>query len=213
MDVQERILTRASELFGKYGVKSVSMDDLAGELGISKKTIYQYFSNKAELVQAFTQAFFNHEVLIANQLNESAENAVQALIMAIRQMQSIFKEISPRLIYEIQKYYPQSWALFESFKQNILYPLVYQNLEEGITQGYYRKDIHMEIVARMRVNQMELAIRQELYPYKSFDPAEVQLELFRMYMHGIVTEKGRQHLHKYLASHPEDEELLHINNQ
>jgi len=213
MDVQERILTRASELFGKYGVKSVSMADLAGELGISKKTIYQYYSNKAELVLAFSQAFFTHEALVANELNQKAENAVHSLILAIRQMQVTFKDISPKLIYEIRKYYPEAWGLFESFKQNIMQPLVYQNLEEGIEQGYYRKDIHKEIVARMRINQMELGLRQELYPYKTFEPEEVQLELFRMYMYGIVTEKGRQHLYKYLASHPEDEELIHIKNQ
>ncbi|MEL6590767.1 MAG: TetR/AcrR family transcriptional regulator [Bacteroidota bacterium] len=213
MNVEQRILTRASALFGKYGVKSVSMDDIAGELGISKKTIYQYYANKAELVHAFSQAFFNHESLVASELNQQAENAVHALILAIHQMQDTFKDISPQLIYQIQKYYPESWGLFEHFKQSIMLPLVKQNLEEGINQGYYRRDIHIDIVARMRVSQMELGLRQELYPYKSYDPREVQLELFRMYMYGIVTEKGRQQLFKYLESHPEDEAFLHIKSQ
>lgn len=181
-----------------YGVKNVSMDDIAGELGISKKTIYLYFLRKADMVLEVTKAHFETEKRIANLLLQSSENAVHELVLSLRQFHQTFQDISPRLIYEIQKYYPRAWQQFDDFKSNFILPVVRNNLLKGIEEGYYRPEIKVEIVALMRVTQMEIGFNQTYFPYQQFNQRDVQIEMFRMYLYGIVTDKGRILLETYL---------------
>ncbi len=202
MEVRERILKKASDLYMHYGVKNVSMDDIAGELGISKKTIYLYFLRKADMVLEVSKAHFEAEKKIANLLLQSSENAVHELVLSLRQFHQTFQDISPRLIYEIQKYYPRAWQQFDDFKSNFILPVVRNNLLKGIAEGYYRPEIKVEIVALMRVTQMETGFNQTYFPYQQFNQRDVQIEMFHMYMHGLVTDKGQALLETYLEQTP-----------
>ena len=127
MDVKDRILLKAHGLYMRYGVKSVSMDDIANELGISKKTIYQYYERKADMVMEVSRFHFEAEKEISNQVIQQSENPVHELILSLRQFQQTFRNISHRIIYEVQKYYPQAWGLFEDFKLNYVLPIVEKN--------------------------------------------------------------------------------------
>jgi AcrR family transcriptional regulator len=209
MDVKDRILLKAHALYMRYGVKSISMDDIANELGISKKTIYQYYERKADMVMEVSRFHFKAEKEISSQVMQQSENPVHELILSLRQFQQTFRNISTKIIYEIQKYYPEAWVLFEDFKQNYVLPIVEANLRQGIDQGFYRKDIDISIVAQLRVTQMEIGFRQEFFPTEQFNPRDVQIEMFRLYMYGLVTDEGRKLLDHYIQQAPEQSPIVH----
>ena len=198
--IEYRILNHAQQVFMKYGVRNITMDDLARELGISKKTIYQYYSNKADLVFEVARAHFRQEEAQCAIVSDSAVDALDEMVKVAMWSFETFRSMSPNLIYEVQKYYPKAWALFQEFRDHFVLREVRKNLKRGIAEGLYRENLHVEIIARMRISQIDMSVRQEYFPANEFPQLEVQLQMFDMFMRGIVTEKGRKLLSTYLAS-------------
>ena len=196
--MKERILSHAGQAFFRYGVKSISMDDIAGQLGISKKTIYQYFANKAELVNAVCEDFFEKDKVKSLDLIAQSENAIHELVLFLRQIYISLQSISPNAILEIRKYYPNAWHCFEDYTTGFVVDSVRDNLQRGIQEGYYRDNLQVEIVTRLRVAQVELAFRQDIFPISEFDPVQVHTEIMHMYFYGISTAKGKAQLEAYL---------------
>lgn len=174
------------------------MDNIAGDLGISKKTIYQYFDNKAHIIVEVMAAYVNEEKKQMEIVARNSENAVDEMAKIVRGSIKSFKGISPSLIYDIQKYYPKAWEVFEDYKSNFILQEVFKNLVQGIEEGVYRASINPEIISRLRVAQIDMSLRKEYFPLGKFDFTEVQIQMLEMYLHGIVTDKGRQLLTQYL---------------
>ena len=204
METKERILTHAYQLFMKYGVRSVTLDDIARDLGMSKKTIYQYFENKEDIVCESVRGHMCMEIEAGNRIAEVSENALDELARFIHYAIQSLKTVSPQLIYETQKYYPRAWQVFHDHKNNYLLGKVRENLQRGIREGLYRDDIHVEIVARMRVAQIGMSLDPEIFPIDQFDVVEVQLQMIELYMFGVITKKGRN----YLAEHRYHREVI-----
>ena len=199
MDITQRIVEQAHTLFLRQGVKSVTLDDIARNLGIAKKTIYQKVGNKAEIVHRVCKRHFEMEESFCWEVCEQAQNAIEELVAIITHSIQMFQTISPMLIYELQKYYPTSWQLFEDHKNKFLLKTIKDNLVRGQTEGYYRSTIDIEIVSRMRMGQIGLGFDSSLFPPRKFNYGRVQLQMMEMYMFGLVTEKGRQKLIEYLT--------------
>ncbi len=204
METRDRILTEAESLFKRRGVRSVTMDDIAKELGMSKKTVYQYFSNKADIVHGVTSSHFHQEKCITNGIMEKAGNAVEEFLMILQAFTKSMQEIPTTMVYEIQKYYPKAWCLFDEFKQDYVMDAVRTNLVTGVKQGLYRKDMNIEIVTKLRVEQLDMVFNPETFSPREYDLYEVQAEQFRLFLHGIVTIKGKKLIYKYL-NQSEDE--------
>ncbi|MEO0473050.1 MAG: TetR/AcrR family transcriptional regulator, partial [Bacteroidota bacterium] len=185
-----------------YGVKSISMDDIASQLGISKKTIYQYYSNKAELVNAVSESFFKADKEKSREIIRRSENAVHELVLFLKQAQVSLQSISNNAILEIRKYYPNAWTCFEDYTKGFVIDCVRDNLQRGVKEGYYRPNLQIEIVTRLRVAQFETALRQDIFPIPEFDPLQVQTEIMDLYFHGITTPKGKALLDEYLQQEP-----------
>ena len=198
MEIRDRILVRSNELFMKRGAKSISMDDIARDLGISKKTIYQYFSNKEELVIEVSKSHFAQEIEICEEIARNSDNAVEELMKVMQMSLKSFKELNPSLIFDIQKYYPKAWEHFESYKNGYVFEKLRDNIEQGIEQGFYRKDINVDIVARMRIAQIDSSLNPTYFPLDKFDFSEIQIQLMEIYILGIATDKGRELYQKYL---------------
>lgn len=207
MNTKDRILAHADQLFMKYGVRSVTLDDIAKDLGISKKTIYQYFENKQDIICEVARAYMCREVEEGDRIIEEAENAVDELARFIHYVIQSMKLISPQMIYETQKYYPQAWKIFEEHKTDYILGTVRENLERGIKEGMYRDDIHVEIVSRMRVAQIAMSIDTSIFPIDEFDLLEVQLQMIELYLFGVMSKKGR----KYLLKHKYQHEIIKSN--
>lgn len=195
-----RILDQARILLFKLGVRNVTMDDIARELGMSKKTIYQFYQNKAEIVYEVAKTHFCAEEAHSEAISREAENAIDEEFRQLRWAREVLQTIAPNLAAEIRKYYPKAWGIIEGFQNDYLKQKVTENLTRGIAEGLYRPEIDLEVVAQLRLAQMEWFL--SLYPVhpreETFSPMRIQLQLFDLYMHGIVSDVGRPILDAYL---------------
>ena len=210
MGAKHRILQHARKLFLKYGVKSITLDEIAKDLGISKKTIYQYFTNKAAIIYEVTEAYFEEERQEVEHIETLAENAIDELIKIFVWTSKTFENMSPRLVYEIAKYYPKSFEIQHKYMSSFVFQKLKENVERGINEGLYRKELDPDLVARIRISQFDFPIKQEFFPMNMFDIWEVQIEMFILYMHGIVTENGKKFLEEHLPEIPRKPVRLNV---
>ena len=204
MELPTRILVHAEALFKLRGIRSVTMDDLAKDLRISKKTLYQYFANKADLVLGVSKAHFERERNTTEALISKALDPIHGILLVLECSSKSLKEIPTHMVYDIQKLYPKSWQMFHDFKEGYLLEVVRKNLEEGVAQGLYRKDMDIELVALIRLVQIESSMNEHYFPASRFEFVKVQMEQFSLFLHGIVTLKGKKLIYNYL-NQPEDE--------
>ncbi len=204
METRTRILKEAESLFKHRGVRSVTMDEIARELGMSKKTLYQYFSNKADIVHGVTLEHFQNEKCMAAEIMDKSSNPLEEFLMILQAFTSTMHEIPTNMVYEIQKYYPKAWNLFHEFKSGYITDSIRRNLEKGVEDGLYRKDMDVALVTKLRVEQLDMVFNPVIFPPKDYDVIRLQEELFKLFLHGIVTLKGKKLIYKYL-NQPEDD--------
>ena len=193
----ERILHGGEELFLKAGIKSVTMDDIAKHLGMSKKTIYQFFQDKNELVTALVKKKLKEdEEEMVEYISRSA-NVIEEMIAMTKCSEEMFSRINPIVIHDMQKYHPEAWAEFQRFKSEVLISTLEELLTKGIKQGYIRSEIDVRIVARMRVNTVELGFNTTIFPVAEFNTWKVQTQFLDHFNYGICTLKGYKLLNQY----------------
>jgi AcrR family transcriptional regulator len=196
---ESRILDQAKTLIFKLGVRSVTMDDIARELGMSKKTIYQFYQNKAEIVYEVARAHFRTEKAQSEAISREAANAIDEEFRILMWSLHVFQTMAPNLVEEIRKYYPQTWQIFEQFQNEYIMRKVRDNLDRGIAEGLYRAEIDREVIAQLRLAQVEWFLGLHRPGADQFSPIRVQIQLFDLYMNGICTEKGQGLLREYLT--------------
>ncbi len=173
------------------------MDDIAHHLGMSKKTLYQHFKDKDEIVNFLLAAILENNEGQFKKFKVDSKDAVQEIIFIMKHISEMFSRINPNLFYDMQKYYPEAWKTFQAFKQRSMIKMIETNLRQGIAQGYFRKDINVMILAKMRIEQVEIAMNPMIFPQDKFNIAEVQLCMIDHFLHGITTIKGHKLLNKY----------------
>jgi AcrR family transcriptional regulator len=199
----ERILEGGGELFLQAGIKSVTMDDIAKHLGMSKKTIYQFFKDKNELVSALVkQRLQVDEEEMTGMLNKSG-NVIEGMINMMKCSEEIFARANPIVIHDLQKYHPEAWKQFQDFKAGVIVRTMEELLNKGIKQGYIRPDIDVKVLARMRVMQVEMGFNTSIFPGPEFNLWKVQKELMDHFNYGICTMKGYKLLNEYKNIHEE----------
>ncbi|MCE9539893.1 MAG: TetR/AcrR family transcriptional regulator [Bacteroidetes bacterium] len=197
METKDRILIGAEELFFKYGIKSITMDDIAKHLGISKKTIYQFYSDKNEIVEKLmVQRMQTNECEFKQIANESA-NVIEEVFAMMKHMGVMFSQMNPNLFYDLQKYHPRSWKLFKQFKEECIERMVEDSVKRGIEQGLVREDINTKIIARLRMEEVEMGFNAQAFPPDKFKIVDVQLALLDHFLHGICTIKGHKLINKH----------------
>ena len=202
MEIKERIIAKAREQFFRYGVKSVTMDDIARELGISKKTIYQHFEDKDAIVHQLMMAEMANDKCEWDELDGSSNNVIEKIVKSMDIIRQAVAEINPSTFFDIKKYHPKTWELFQEHKQKFIMESVRKELLQGIEQGFFRDDIKVEILVRMRLEQIEIAFDPHLFPPNKFSLIEVELTMLDHYIRGILTPKGlevyREFMHNAL---------------
>ncbi len=196
----QEILNGASELFMRYGVKSITMDEIARHLSMSKKTIYQHFVDKDELVNTFAKESMHKQQCQILILEKSCSNIIEGIMKLSEFVRSTVCGINPGLLFDLKKYFPKAWKVFQEHKKKFLKEHIIRILNTGIEQGYFRKDINLEIMARMRIEQIELAFNPEVFPESEFNIKEVHLQLFQHFMLGICTRDGYEEFNKVLKN-------------
>lgn len=197
MEPKDRILKGAEELFFKYGVKSITMDDIAKHLGISKKTIYQFYADKNEIIETLMRQHIENNECECRAIMKETANVVEEFLAMIKHISAMFSKMNPALFYDLQKYHPKAWKLISEFKGNFIERNVEESLMRGIKEGLVRKDINIKIITRVRVEEIELAFNPQAFPPDKFKLVDVQLALLEHFLYGICTLKGYKLINKY----------------
>ena len=189
-EIREKIVHGAFDLFNKYGIRSVTMDDIARHLGMSKKTIYQSFSEKDEIVLAVTKL---HQCMWedrANHFAETSENAIQELLKFSLVMRDQLKQLNPGLMFDLFKYHREAWQEWTTYKSKVIKQKIIDTMKRGVGEGYFRAGLNIDILATFRVEQVEMAFNDSIFPRDKFRFDEVQLQLFEHFIYGCLTHKG-----------------------
>lgn len=192
-----RIKEKARDLFMKFGLRSVSMDDIASSMGMSKKTIYQYYADKDELIEAVISEELHHNQTTCELDSKSSLNAVHEIFLAIEMIVELFSTMNPSLIYDMQKYHPKAFLKFQLHKNEYLYNTIRNNIERGILEGLYRQDINLDIMARFRVECIMLAFNPDFHTKLKYNLAEIEEEFIIHFLFGLASPKGYKLIQKY----------------
>jgi len=187
---KDRIREQARNLFFKYGIRSVSMDDLSAGLGISKKTIYQWFKDKDELVQAIIDQENQGMQADCDQCLDDSADAIEEILLTLDRMIQHLKNMNPTVVYDLQKFHFQSFQSFSENKNKYLLTVITKNLERGIAEGLYRDGLNIAILSRYRLEAMMIAFNQEVFPAPEYNLIEVTMTLIENFLYGVVTPKG-----------------------
>ena len=174
------------------------MDEIALQMGVSKKTIYQSFSDKNELVDEVVADLLtsNKNCCIAS-INQS-ENAIHEVLLMMEAMKDMMTSISPSFVFDIQRGHPSSFKKFDDFKSSFIFEILKANIERGKREELYRQEVNTEVISKFRLNTMMLIYNEEVFPRNQYTISELQNEMIIYYLYGLVTLKGFELITKYL---------------
>ncbi|MDX2003000.1 MAG: TetR/AcrR family transcriptional regulator [Chitinophagales bacterium] len=196
MDQLGKILLKAEELFFLNGLKNTSMDDLAKAMGMSKKTLYQFFDNKDDLVYKTMEHHMALEKEAINKIVSESSNAIEELFSIAKHVTGHLKAFNPMVIYDMQKYYPQAWALFHNYRDTFIYNLILDNINKGIGQGLYRQDFQPDIIAKIYCAKSDCIVDPVLFPFTQYNIIALYNEYFRYHIRGIASQEGIKYIEK-----------------
>lgn len=196
-DIKDRILRGAEELFMKYGVRSVSMDDIARHLSVSKKTLYHYFADKDEIVTMVLVFYMERDVKQYQGFHDTSKNAIEELVKISACMKRDLQKINPSLLFDLQKYHAKAWSVWLGHKHVHIKDNIIRNLKQGIDEGFFRPDLNVEVLATMRLETIQFTFDDRIFPADKFSLSEVNMQIFEHFVYGILTDKGRKVYEKY----------------
>tara|TARA_R110002012_G_scaffold291564_1_gene486121 strand:+ start:142691 stop:143305 length:615 start_codon:yes stop_codon:yes gene_type:complete len=198
--MKEKILKSAADMFITYGFKSVTMDDIANEIGVSKKTIYQHFDNKTKLVEATTMHLFeiiSHGIDCICALDK---NPIEELYDIKSFVMQHLKDEKSSPQYQLQKYYPKIAATLKTKQFDVMQDCVKDNLEKGVKNNLFRADINIDFISRIYFNNMVSLKDQDLFPLNNFSMNMLMENYLEYHLRGICTPKGLDVLIKLLKT-------------
>ena len=208
MEVRHKIVEKAAELYMQFGIRSVTMDDIARDLSISKKTIYQYFKDKRELVNTICSTHLEIEQERFEGAADESENSVHELMLVSKCLRESMQEMKVNIMNELRKFYPEAWAMYNDFKSGVMKKAIITVIERGQTEGYFRPELDPELIAIMRMEQVESFLISNFYPKDKYSLTEVQMQPFDHFIHGLFTIEGHQLFNQYNTTNIKQHETL-----
>lgn len=197
MEVQERILDTAFGLFRQYGTRSITMDDIAIKMGISKKTLYAHFEDKDDLVMNAIARYLQHMQDACVVSHEQGKDAIEALFRLMEILEEHTRNMNPVILLDLQKFHSRAYRLFLHYKDNYLKSTIRENLQRGISEGLYRSDINVEVLTEFRTTSSLLCFQPELFSVSGFDMSHVQKVLLEHFLYGVASLQGFKLIEKY----------------
>jgi AcrR family transcriptional regulator len=195
-DRKQEIVEKVKQLYNKYGIRSVTMDDVVREIGISKKTLYQFFADKSELVTAVMDHRFEDRKIEIDKALEGKENAIEEMLTYYALQLRMIREHKPTLLYDLRKYYPDIYEKVTIRKRKYIYDSVLENLKRGKAEGLYRAELDEEIIARLNLMRIEAITTTGIFTSEEIMTPEFFREVFTYHIFGIVNNEGRNYLEK-----------------
>ncbi|MCF8227848.1 MAG: TetR/AcrR family transcriptional regulator [Bacteroidales bacterium] len=197
---EQRIIRVTEELYAKYGIKSITMEDVASSLGISKKTLYQFVSDKEELVEKVINSHAREKLEEFAAIFDEKKNAIDELFDLIDFIKQMFKEHNPAREYDLLKYYPELYNALKIKKREHIFKAFRENIEKGKQQGLYRQDTDAELISKLHVFRVENIIDNDLFDKEELTSPDFCLEIIIYHIRGIATSEGITYLEKKLKT-------------
>ncbi|MFC2113968.1 TetR/AcrR family transcriptional regulator [Bacteroidota bacterium] len=194
------ILNEAERIFKKFGIRSVSMDDVCRELGISKKTLYLYVENKEDLVEKVILKSQEEIRKEFEQIIRQAENAIDQLLQVSLLVSRKFSDVNLAFSHDLSKYFPHLCKNEQSNRRQHIFEHIQRNMQLGIKQGYFRTDLQVDMVARLYVQKIENVMNSEHLLSEEFSSADFFKVMFENHIHGIANEKGISYFEEKIKS-------------
>jgi len=173
------------------------MDDIATHLGMSKKTIYQYFADKDELVDAVVEEDIRNMQKDCSFCNDVSRDAVDEIFLTMEQILEQFRNMNPMVLYDLEKFHFASFQKFLRHKNDFLMKIISQNIERGIKEELYRPEVNVDVMSRFRLESMMIPFNISLFPPKKFNLVDVTREIIEHFVYGLATLKGHKQILKY----------------
>ncbi|MDO9256899.1 MAG: TetR/AcrR family transcriptional regulator [Bacteroidales bacterium] len=190
MDVRKRILTEATNLFFQYGIRNITMDDIAEKLGISKRTIYETFKDKNELLINCFEEYSKERYKVNEEIIKNSQNVLAAICSFIQSGAVAINLLNPAFFSDLKKYHNEIWVMASKQQNEKNYNLAYRLLRKGINEGIFRKDINLDIVVKIILEQMKLLVDNEVFSTDKYSRSEVFKNMVINFIRGIATNKG-----------------------
>ncbi len=206
MEPKERIIKEARGLFFRLGIRSVTMDDIATQVGMSKKTLYQHFADKDELVDNMVDGevgLMQEETTAC--INDSS-NAIEEIFISMEMANKHFTKMNPMVLFDLHKFHFKSFQKFMDHKNTFLIKVITDNLKRGIEEGNYRADMKVDIMAKYRLQMLMLPFDMEAFPPMQYNLIDVSNAMIENFLYGLATENGRQLIEKYKSERNKNEQ-------
>ncbi len=196
--MREQITRKAAALFTQYSVRSITMDEIAGSMGISKKTLYTWFTDKNELVETVYAMPLQQLETDCTTIIRGASNAIQEIFLIWQSVKQTIGTMNETLLHDLQKYHHTAFERYTSFKKGFLFQLLLSNIRRGQSEQLYRAQIIPELIAGYQVSITGINTRQEINQQQLWPQATINEQLILHYLHGLATAKGVRLIEKYL---------------
>ncbi|MBC7696180.1 MAG: TetR/AcrR family transcriptional regulator [Burkholderiales bacterium] len=197
MEPQFKILKISLELFFKYGIKRVTMDDIAKELGMSKKTIYQYYKEKDDIVNQLCEIEMTKHQKKFEDVFSQSNDPIHEIMLISENMKEMMQHINPIFFLDLQKFHPNAFIQFQAFKENCAYKDILRNIKKGKEEGYYKTDIDEEFTARYRLAQIDMLMFGNYFSFDKLSFSKSHELVLDMFVYGICTLKGHRLINEY----------------
>ena len=199
--MKELILNKATDLFLNFGFKSVTMDQIANEIGISKKTIYNFFENKKHLVNVVTNGMFASITSGIKQIKKESLDPISELFDIKLFLIKILKGERTTPLYQLRKFYPETHKEITQKQFDFMTKSAIESLKNGVKLGLFRKDINIDLISRLYFNGMIGIKDQDIFPAEKYEPTFLMLKYIEYHLRAIVTEKGLKKLNSFLKKY------------
>ena len=197
--LRDTVVDAAMRRFNRHGYKSVTMDDIARELGMSKKTLYQVVPNKQALIDLTLECDMARDEALVERACAESVDAVDEMLRIARYFTEQMCKVSPAALYDLQKYYRPSWERLDAHHNDEMIARVRANLRRGQAEGLYREELHRELIAHLFVRSPQAFLDQERFPLKQHEWDDVLNQFMRYHLNGVVNDRGRALLREYLS--------------
>jgi AcrR family transcriptional regulator len=190
MEVRDRILKEAAKEFFLLGIRNVTMDEIANELGISKRTIYETFKDKTELLTTCLESYSEELKQKKEKIISNSSNVVESIFIFLKDGINTMNAINPVFINDLKKFYPEVWNSIYLNNEIKNLNLTHKLLRKGVNEGIFQKEINLDIISKLIMEQMKILTNEKAFPRDKYSVSEVFQSMVISFTRGISTKKG-----------------------
>lgn len=191
---KKELILAASSIYMRYGIKSMTMDEMARQLGVSKKTLYLYVSDKNDLVEQCLKLQQDTEQQAIEEIVAQTDNAIEQMLRISKFIIETLSQVHPSIFFDIAKYHPSAMKMMDCHKDEYVCGCIEQNLINGINQGFYRKNLDSKVIASIYVQMIDIVMSGELSAQSNLKAEQIYSEVIRYHIRGCASEKGLKYL-------------------